>query len=102
MTDLRIGTLLFIGGAVSIMSFGCELIASVDRSAIPPPKQYVTITNESTSSGTGGIGGMGMGGSGGSGGIVQAGSGGMGGMGGPGGSGGSGGSGEMGGSDAGM
>jgi len=94
MHDLRIGTLLGLGGLALVTAVGCELIASVDRSAIPPPKQSATVTNQTSSSGTGGMGGMG--GAGGAGGVLQ------GGMGGAGGTGGSGGSGGAGGADGGM
>ncbi len=83
MRDLRIGTLFVIGGAFSIMAFGCELITSVDRSAIPAPKPAAIVVDVSSSSGSGGSGGMGgmggsagQGGMGGSGGIVQVGMGG--------------------------
>ncbi len=83
MTHSQLRTMWVILCGLLVTSLGCELVASVDRSAIPPPKQSVKFTNVSSSSGSGGFGGMagmgGIGGMGGSGGIVQAGSGGMGG-----------------------
>jgi len=72
----QLRTMLVILCGLLATSLGCELIASVDRSSIPPPTQIAFVSDQSSSSGTGGFGGMG--GSGGSGGIAQE-SGGMGG-----------------------
>lgn len=83
MKHSQLRTMWFIFCTLLATSPGCELVASVDRSAIPSPKQNVTFTNETSSSGSSQFGGMG--GSGGSGGIVQVESGGMGGSAGTGG-----------------
>jgi hypothetical protein len=88
--------ILFMVSAFLTITMGCELIATVDRNAIPPRNDSVTVADEFNSSGPGGMGGGGMGGGG------MGASAGAGGTGGSIGAGGAGQFGGAGGSDGGM